>query len=34
MEKSGEGSASGSIEGLWSVYLVRLGAKTGQLLVA
>jgi len=34
VEKSGEGSASGSTEKLWSVYLAKPGAKSGQLLVA
>lgn len=34
VERSGEGNASGSTEGLWSVYFVRLGAKNGLLLVA
>lgn len=34
VEKSGKSGASGSAEGLWRVYLVKLGAKNGQLQVA
>lgn len=33
VERSSKGRASGSTEGLWILYLVKLSAKNGQLLV-
>lgn len=34
VERFAKGSASGSTEELWSVYLAKVGAKIGPLLVA